>query len=315
MIHIFIAATKGNLSLPNSRYFSILILIFICLTQIGCTHLLYPADRRVLIKKEMIVKQPSDLYIPIPNKDQSNFLHAWHFSAKNQKKNTLIVHFHGNGQNLTTHFLYFHWLAEHGYDYLIFDYRGYGASSDESATQEKTVLDGLALFEYTDEKFKNYDVVAIGQSLGSNVLLRTLQERNQQQKSLPKLVVLDSSFMSYQQAASSVLSQRWFLYPLKPLAYLLISDRWSASQNIKSTPSLPALFFHGTNDAIIQEKLGKENFEKWPGPKHYIPQINGQHTSAFTEVFSKNNKTLLINCIEIARLQAEKFSDCLKMPE
>lgn len=295
------------------------IVFFTCcaFAQFGCGHLLYPAERRVLIQKNMIIDPPDDLNIPIIKEDGSKIglLHAWLFHSKSKDKKAVVVHFHGNGENLTTHFLFFHWLREFGYDYLIFDYRGYGISSDARASQEKTVEDGLAIFNYVREKYPNLPVVAIGQSLGSNVLVRTLQEMNDKKLAMPILVVLDSSFLSYKQAASSVMSQRWFLYPLKPLSYLVISDEWSARSKVKLTPSLPALFFHGTNDPIINIELGKENFEKWPGPKHFITQEKGGHTAAFSDRFIKINRPILVQCIESIRLQPESFKDCIEPAE
>lgn len=194
------------------------------------------------------------------------------------------------------------WITDFGYDYLIFDYRGYGASSGESATQQKTVEDGLAVFRYVAENFKGIPVIAFGQSLGSNVLVRTLQELNIKnlQTHLPALVVLDSSFLSYQGAASSILGQKWFLYPLKPFAFLLLSDEWSAAKEIDQTPALPALFFHGTADITINYELGKKNFEQWPGPKVFSTQNGGGHTSAFSENRFIDSRTIFLKCAESA---------------
>ncbi len=245
---------------------------------------------------------PRDLYIPVYNETAEPFLHAWHFPAQSKIKKGLVVHFHGNGQNLTTHFLFMSWITEFGYDYLIFDYRGYGSSSGESATQQKTVEDGLAVFRYIADNFKGTPVIAFGQSLGSNVLVRTLQELHKKnlKTQLPAFVVLDSSFLSYQKAASSVLGQKWFLYPLKPLAYLLLSDEWSAAQELEQTPVLPALFFHGTDDPTISYELGKKNYEQWPGPKVFSTQEDGGHTSAFSENRFTGSRNVFLRCADLA---------------
>lgn len=275
----------------------------------GCTHLLYPADRYAFSDPAKIHPVPNDLYVPL--KDKTSFLHAWHFPAQTKSKG-LVIHFHGNGQNLTTHFSFFKWLTDHGYDYLIFDYRGYGASSDQAATPEKTIEDGEAIFKYASTKFPNLKVIAIGQSLGSNILVRVLQELNEQKlnQHLPKLVVLDSSFLSYQQVARSVLSQRWFLYPLKAFTYLTINDSWSAKKRPELTPTMPALFFHGTFDPIVDYDLGKQNFNLWPGPKLFSEQVGGGHTSAFGEARFIDSRKLLLRCIESALSATVPFERC-----
>ncbi len=278
---------------------------------VSCTHLLYPADRRPFVVQEKIRPVPKDIRIPVGS--ENSYLHAWHFSAQTKSKG-LVIHFHGNGQNLTTHFLFFKWLTDHGYDYLIFDYRGYGASSDAEATQAKTVEDGQAVLKFAHQYFSGLKVIAIGQSLGSNVLIRTLQELNEKNLStyLPKLVVLDSSFLSYQQAARSILSQRWFLYALMPFTYFVISDQWAAKKKIKQTPSLPAVFFHGTDDPIINFKLGQENFELWPGAKVFLSQPSGGHTSAFGHPRYQESRLALLKCMDNALNGSHPFEACAK---
>jgi alpha-beta hydrolase superfamily lysophospholipase len=276
----------------------------------GCNHLLYPAERQPFIDKKLLKPSPKDISIPV---GQSSLLHAWHFLARSEIKKGLVVHFHGNGQNLTTHFMFMHWIADFGYDYLIFDYRGYGESSDEQATTEKTVEDGVAVFKYVHENFKGAPVIAFGQSLGANVLVRTLQEleKSGRQDLLPSFVVLDSPFLSYQKAASSVLGQRWFLYPLKPLAYLVLSDEWSASRHL-AIPKLPALFFHGTEDVVISFDLGQDAFAAWPGPKVFFEQKDGGHTSAFSDVRFIDSRTTFLKCADDVIHKKLSVQDCAR---
>lgn len=280
----------------------------------GCNHLLYPAERQPFVVQKSLRPVPQDIYIPINKNNESSYLHAWFFPAQSKIKKGLVVHFHGNGQNLTTHFLFMSWIVDYGYDYLIFDYRGYGASSDELATQGKTIEDGLAVFRYLHENHDKLPIIAFGQSLGSNVLVRTLQELNKRglKNRMPSLVVLDSSFLSYQQAGVSVMGQRWFLYPLKPLIYLVLSDEWSAYNLTEYTPPLPALFFHGTQDGTIDYKLGQKNFEHWPGAKVFVKQQDGGHTSAFGDLRFVNSRDILLSCINYVIKMKEPFADCVK---
>ena len=304
----FTVATKNNMYGTVQTLVALVCAVLLA----GCTHLLYPADRRPFVIQEKIRPIPKDIRIPMGN--ENSFLHAWHFSAQTKSKG-LVIHFHGNGQNLTTHFLFFKWLADHGYDYLIFDYRGYGESSDKEATQAKTVEDGQAVFKYAYDNFPGLKVIAIGQSLGSNVLVRTLQELNEKELSmyLPKLVVLDSSFLSYQQAARSVLSQRWFLYLLKPFTYFAISDQWSAKNKRAQTPNIPALFFHGTDDPLVSYELGKKNFDLWPGPKVFLTQPGGSHTSAFGNPRFQQSRLVMLKCMDHALNGILPFEACEKM--
>lgn len=282
------------------------------LSLVGCNHLLYPADRNPFVIQNSIKPVPRDIYIPVYKETKEPFLHTWYFPSQSKITKGLVIHFHGNGQNLTTHFLFMHWITDYGYDYLIFDYRGYGASSEKSATQKKTIEDGLAVFRYLNETFHGLPIIALGQSLGANVLLRTLQEMNQKQlkNQLPSLVVFDSSFLSYHQAAKSLLSQKWFLYPLKPLVPIFLSDEWSAYNLINYSPAIPALFFHGTNDLTIDYELGVQNFTHWPGSKVFISQKDGAHTSAFGDNRFLDSRPIFLKCVDYAISKKNSFEDC-----
>jgi uncharacterized protein len=285
-----------------------IILLFSFLILTGCNHLLYPAERESYIEAKYIKPPPQDIYISVNDTEK---IHAWHFSSESKIKKGIVLHFHGNGQNLTTHFQFFRWMTQFGFDYIIIDYRGYGKSSGAQATQEKTVQDGLAAFKYVKENFKDLPLIAIGQSLGSNVLVRTLQDLDL--KLYPDLVVLDSSFLSYQAAARSILKQKWFLYPIIPLTYLAIDDDFSAKKNIEKTPVLPALFFHGTADPLIQMNLGKENFDLWRGSKNFISNEGGAHIAAFGDPrFANSNKEILLTCFEfIVSKKMDQFNQCV----
>ena len=278
----------------------------------GCNHLLYPGSRHAFVDPAAIKPTPIDLTVYHDSPESGRYVHAWYFKSRTQPAKAIALHFHGNGQNLTTHFMFFKWLTDYGYDYIIFDYRGYGVSSDASADQKKTVEDGLAAIRYVKKNFSHLPLITIGQSLGSNVLMRSLQELNKlnESSSFPELVVLDSSFMSYRKAASSVLGKKWFSYPLKPLAYLAIDDDWSAYVAKEYTPQLNALFFHGTQDRIIDLSHGEEAFKNWPGKKFFIPQAEGDHTSAFGDERFKKSKEILIKCIEQSLKDKNQFELC-----
>ncbi len=260
-----------------------------------------------------IKPQPADVRIPVGDPSQNESLHAWYFKQTQKERKGIVVQFHGNGQNLTTHFLFFKWMIDHGYDFLIFDYRGYGASSGEKANQKKTVEDGIAVLEFIHKNYPGVPIVAVGQSLGSAVLARTLQELNRvNQQLLPQFVVFDSSFISYQGAARSILSQRWFLYPVKPFTYFVIDDDWSPRANLKDQPKLPALFFHNSGDSLIRLDLGQEAFDEWTGPKFFIKDDDGGHTSAFSEPRYVQNKVTLIRCLDFVLIQKQNLDACIK---
>lgn len=284
--------------------------LFLSLLMMGCNHLLYPADRFPYLIPDQIKPKPQELQIPILN--TAEHLHAWYWPSQSTQRKGIVVHFHGNGQNLTTHFMFFKWIVDFGYDYLIFDYRGYGASSGDKVNQQQTVEDGIAVFEYVKKQYPDLSVIAAGQSLGSAVLGRTLQEINAsgRRELLPKFVIFDSSFVSYQDAAKSVLKQKWFLYPIIPLTYFVLSDEWSPLKRVQDQPDIPAIYFHNSNDHIIRIELGEKAYEIWKGPKLFVRDENGSHTSAFGDPKFLNRKKQLIDCLEKVIQQGNGIDQC-----
>lgn len=60
----------------------------------------------------------------------SRFRYATGLSAS---KNTLVLFFHGNAENISSHFISAAWIADRGYDLMMFDYRRFGRSDGEVA--------------------------------------------------------------------------------------------------------------------------------------------------------------------------------------
>lgn len=296
---IFTAVKLNNNSISYIYTFKAILYILLSFALTSCTHLLYPSDSHVYFDKGQFLYPPHDILIPIENSDtkKTEVIHGWYFKSRKTTKG-IIVHFHGNGQNLTAHFMFLGWITEYGYDYFIFDYRGYGSSSKIKTNPYSTVQDGIHVLEYIRDTHPELPIFAIGQSLGTNVLIRTLYELRDNPEKLPMKVVLDSSFSSYQEATDSVLSQKWYLYPIRPFSYILIDDTWSGHQFVEKVPSIPALFYHGTNDQMIQLKLGQDLYEKWPGDKKFILLENGGHTSAWSSQFFNYGRQTLLDFLQ-----------------
>jgi fermentation-respiration switch protein FrsA (DUF1100 family) len=217
-------------------------------------------------------------------------LHAWYLKQnKFASPKGFILFFHGNGQNRSAHFIELAWLIEKGYDYCIFDYQGY-AGSEGKASPENTVNDGVAALKWffntaKDSRYQKTPLLVFAQSLGGAVALRSLEEYSAREKTgIPsslKWVILDSTFLSYQQAAKSVLSQHWLTYLFQPLGSLVISDEWAPKSKLKQLPATNYLVMHGDQDQIIDLSLGQQLFSQLPEPKHWLLLSGAQHIQGF----------------------------------
>lgn len=223
-------------------------------------------------------------------------LHGWFFSVRaGVKEQGTIIQFHGNAENISTHFLSLVWITEHGYNLFIFDYRGYGKSEGEPS-QKMLNADALSALKYglmkkKQQKKINLDakLIVYGQSLGGTVLLRALNEL--EEKSSIDAVVIESSFYSYQEIAREILASSFITWLFQPLAYVLVSDQFAPKYVIENISPIPILVIHGDNDAIVPFHHGKKIYDLAGEPKWFWRIKGGGHINAMfahNKLYRKN---------------------------
>ncbi len=252
------------------------ILLLLILTS--CTSVFYQPTNRQFYRPEEFKLSYEDFYFP--SKDGTK-LHGWFFKAKGEPKGT-IVQFHGNAENISSHFLNLAWLINEGYNLFTFDYRGYWLSQGESEP-DGVYLDSLAALEKAmefHEKSGGKHFVVFGQSLGGAISLRAVPDFKDTKKIT--LVVQDSTFSSYKDIAADRLSQAWILWPFSPLAYVLVTDKYS-SEKVFDKITWPTLVITGGKDVVMPAKFGKYIYKniaskkKWHWHVKTAPHISTFH--------------------------------------
>lgn len=216
--------------------------------------------------------QPEDVWID----SGKNKIHAWWFSAHQSPAKGTVLFFHGNAENLTSHYMSMGWLPDHGYNYMIFDYPGYGQSTGEP-DPENLVQAGQNALNWV-RKNKDPRPIIYGQSLGGNVALR-VTELEKQSGEIRALVV-DSTFPSYQKIARGKLAQSWITWILQPLTYVLVSDR-GAPRDLGVISPIPVLLFHAQQDRVVEPEYGDMIFEALKEPKRIIKAAEAGHGQVF----------------------------------
>ncbi len=204
---------------------------------------------------------------------------SWYFPSKKPK--ALVLFFHGNANNISSHYLTLSWLPLFNIDYFIFDYPGYGKSTGEP-TPENTVKTGIAALKWAEKKSEELDVplIVLGQSLGGIIALKSLQEIEKPKK-LSQMII-DSSFMSYQDVANRTLRKGWITWPLQWLAYVIISDQHAAEKNLNLLTHTPLLIIHGDQDEVVDYELGENIYKAFKGKKDFWTIKGGKHIDALT---------------------------------
>lgn len=224
--------------------------LLILLLFSGCTSLIYQPDKYLHAHPDQF-KVKFDV-LTLPSTDGTK-LSAWKLLSNKPAKN-LILFFHGNAQNLTSHFVNLYWLTEHETDVIIFDYRGYGLS--EGKPNPKGVSeDGKAMLDYAYAEFKKLGYkkfIVYTQSLGGAVALRSLEDFNHRDEI--NLLVLDSSFLNPRAVAREKTNR---------VLSWLISNSYTADPGL-SHITMPVLSIHSKFDPVVHYDLGVDLFNAVP---------------------------------------------------
>ena len=167
-------------------------------------------------------------------------LNGWYFESQLRPATATILFCHGNGGNITNVGWMGQRFAKHGFNVLLFDYRGYGASERVAASESGLYADGDAALAFvTNQKGIRPDqIILYGQSLGTSVAADVASRGNF------GAVVLESGFSSASSVAASALPwlPRWL--------HFLGKNRFESARKLANVRS-PLLIAHGDPDRTI----------------------------------------------------------------
>lgn len=242
----------------------------------GCTNVFLQPDRFLHdnpARRGAIFEE-----VRFKSEDGTDLIGAW-FPARGGPSKGVIVQFHGNAENMTSHYRMVYWLVLAGYDVFVFDYRGYGASKGEKSLAG-AVEDGAAALRAARARAGDAQdrLIVVGQSLGGALALAALSREGGEGV---RGVILDSAFASYRGVVQDKLARWAPTWALQwPLSRLLISDRFSPERLIARRKPVPLLMLHALGDPIVPYAQGRRLFERAVGPKQFWSLDSRGHTEA-----------------------------------
>ncbi|MBT3200989.1 MAG: alpha/beta hydrolase [Phycisphaerales bacterium] len=211
--------------------------------------------------------------VRFPSRD-GTVLSGWFVPSVTPAAGTLI-HFHGNAQNMTSHYSYVSWVPQNGFNLFVFDYRGYGASAG-SPSRAGLYQDSTAAIKYVQgrDDVDRTKIIVIGQSLGGANAITALGGNK-----FDGIVgvVIDSAFSSYEEVGKDHVGSS-----LKPVAGSLLSDDYSPINVVDKISPTPLIIIHGTADRVVPYYHGKLLHERAKAPKELWTIEGGVHTDALT---------------------------------
>ncbi len=254
------------------------------LVLVGCNGLFYYPSRATFTDPETIGLRYIGVFF---DSGDGTRLHGWFFPAQSDgasksvtTRAATVVHFHGNAENISTHFRGAEWLARAGYNVLVFDYRGYG-SSDGVPSRAGIQLDAAAAIAYVRARpdVDSERLVLFGQSLGAAIAVAAVAEPGNRPG--VRAVILESGFASYRRIAREKLAAMWFTWPLQwPLSFL-VSDALRPVDLVPAVAPIPVLIVHGTLDPIVPFEHADALYAAAREPKALWAVTGGGHINAF----------------------------------
>ncbi len=221
-------------------------------------------------------------------------LHGWYFTNKSgSSPKAILVQFHGNAENVTSHFAALAWVLDHGYDFFIFDYQGFG-KSEGKPTVDGAVEDGVAAVRLMSQRAPGRPIVLIGQSIGG---ILSVKVTSLLKSEVPIAgVVVDSSFASFVDMGQKMVPSmpRWSVKLAAP------SDAPFENAPAEVSP-VPAIVMHAEDDSVVPFSFGQALFSKMKEPKEFwtiprgghirslvIPEIQVRLMGRLSEILSPN---------------------------
>lgn len=207
------------------------------------------------------------LRIPAPEGDT---IVGWMLRHTSVKPNGCAVLFtHGNAANITSQAGFMGPFLAAGFDALVFDYRGYGASSGH-ASEEHLYEDAALAYRYLENEGIAPDhLLVVGHSLGTAVA--TELASTQESAGL----VLAAPFVSLPDAMR--MRVPWF--PVGLLRWT--RERFDSGSRIADVAE-PTLFVVASADRIVPKASARALYESARGQKTWV-EVPGGHNEVFRD--------------------------------
>jgi uncharacterized protein len=238
----------------------------------GCTSVFFQPTREW-------VRTPTDIGLAFEDvridSGDGSTVSAWFLPAQQKAIGTLLF-LHGNAQNISTHIGAVRWLPAQGFNVLLLDYRGYGASQGQpsiEAAQED--IDAAMRHLLARGDIDADRIVVFGQSLGGALALHYVA--NSSHRARIRGVVIDSAFTGYRDIFREKLRGMWLTWPLAwPLGFT-VSGGFRPIDAAPRVAPIPLLFIHGDRDVVVPPHHTQALFEAAQQPKEVWIVANAGH--------------------------------------
>lgn len=192
-------------------------------------------------------------------------LNGLRFYAENPKG--AVLFFHGNAGSLKGWGKFGEFYTKLGYDFYVFDYRGYGKSSGKIRSESELMSDSEAMMRRVLEDFDISGIRLVGYSLGSGLATRIVGKFG------AKELILVAPYFKFDELASS----KVFFVPK-----FLVKYKIPAVSFIKEAKDAHISIIHGKFDELI-DISNSYKLSKHLKPDDKFYEIEAGHNDILTD--------------------------------
>ncbi len=193
--------------------------------------------------------------------EDGSLINGVHFKVPNSKG--VVYYLKGNSRSVKGWGKFARDFVSKGYDFFMFDYRGFGKSSGKR-TEQALYNDAQSVYKWLSSVYPEEQIVIYGRSMGSGIATRIASWNR------PKMLILDAPYYSFLYQVR----RYGFWLPLKwLLRYKLRSDQF-----IKKV-TCPIYIIHGNKDRLLSYKQGQMLAAAAPDRATLITIEGGYHNN------------------------------------
>ncbi len=237
---------------------------------IGLSILVYVRQTKyVYYPSRKVIDNPSDINLHFEDvllkTQDGETISCWYVpSGGYEGSGRMVIFSHGNAGNIGDRLGTIEVFHRMGYDVMVYDYRGYGASTG-TPTEQGTYWDALAVWNYVkgEKGIPPEKIVLFGRSLGGAISAWLAEQVG------PGALVLESAFRSAPAMARK-------MFPYLPINLICKFD-YNNEERLKNI-TCPIVVAHSVDDEMIPFSHGQKLYERAGEPKMFV-EMRGGHNS------------------------------------
>lgn len=231
--------------------------------------------------------EPEEMDFDAPHGGRLNAL--WFRVGQNRRG--VVLYFHGNTGNLARWGHFHYYFTQLGFDFFVYDYRGYGKSRGKR-TEHLMYEDAKLAYQQVRQRYPGEEIVVMGRSLGSTFATRVAAEAK------VKALILETPFASMKELFYNY-------YPFLPRVFMF-KYRFFNEKHLARV-QCPVYIFQGTDDWVVPYSSAAKLEKSLKPQDEFITVPGGGHNNLlFYDIYNLKMQEILDAGAESADEHSEK---------